>query len=62
MGVSGVGQSSWGPTIFALLPDENHAAEFVQQFRCGEEESDLKLSITPPNRGGAQIEVNDFEP
>ncbi len=28
-GVSGVGQSSWGPTLFALLPNEPAAEDFV---------------------------------
>jgi beta-ribofuranosylaminobenzene 5'-phosphate synthase len=33
LGVRGVGQSSWGPTVFALVPDSDTAMSLVQQFR-----------------------------
>ena len=32
-GISGVGQSSWGPTLFAFLPNEPAAEEFVAWCR-----------------------------
>ena len=32
-GVRGVGQSSWGPTVFAIVPDSDTALSLVQQFR-----------------------------
>ena len=57
LGVRGVGQSSWGPTLFALLRDEAVAGDFVdalsQQPNCGE----LEMSITAPNNTGARIEA-----
>jgi len=34
-GVSGVGQSSWGPTVFALARDEEHADWVETQLRAG---------------------------
>jgi beta-RFAP synthase len=57
MGVAGVGQSSWGPTLFAVLPGQAAAESFVQEFqqRCGKEP--LEWLITPPNNTGARIEV-----
>ncbi len=32
-GVRGVGQSSWGPTVFAVAPDSDAALSLVQRFR-----------------------------
>jgi predicted sugar kinase len=33
-GIQGVGQSSWGPTLFAFLADEGSAQDFIRWFRC----------------------------
>jgi beta-RFAP synthase len=57
LGVRGVGQSSWGPTLFALLPDETSAEDFVERFRRRAGSSDLDLLIAPPDDRGATIEV-----
>jgi beta-RFAP synthase len=59
LGIRGVGQSSWGPTLFALLPDEAAAVDFVDQFRRRPDAADQELSIAAPNRCGAQIEVSE---
>jgi predicted sugar kinase len=32
-GVRGVGQSSWGPTVFAIVPDSDTALSLVLRFR-----------------------------
>jgi beta-RFAP synthase len=32
-GIAGVGQSSWGPTLFAITEDEDRAANLVQRLR-----------------------------
>ncbi len=32
-GVSGVGQSSWGPTVFAITPDSDNAVSLAKAFR-----------------------------
>lgn len=59
LGVAGVGQSSWGPTLFALLPDEWQAREFIARLtaaltvRLGERE--VELSLARPNNAGASI-------
>ena len=59
LGVSGVGQSSWGPTLFALLPGEEQAQEFnarltaVLKAQPGDHE--VQLSIARPNNCGARI-------
>jgi beta-RFAP synthase len=33
LGVAGVGQSSWGPTLFCLLPSQADAEQFVPDFQ-----------------------------
>ena len=54
-GIEGVGQSSWGPTLYALLPDrqeaETAAAGLRKRFALSEEE----LRITRPRNHGASI-------
>jgi len=57
--VAGVGQSSWGPTLFALLPGQQQAEEFVArltaELQAPAEDLDVRLSITRPNNRGAEI-------
>jgi beta-ribofuranosylaminobenzene 5'-phosphate synthase len=61
LGVRGVGQSSWGPTIFALLPDHSAAEEFVATLRCQPSTDDLAILIAPPANGGATIRVQPHD-
>ena len=58
LGVRGVGQSSWGPTLFALLPDEAAAEAFVGQLRNRIGDEKLQLIISAPCNYGAQIQVD----
>ncbi len=55
MGVAGVGQSSWGPTVFALLPDasgyERLASGLSERFRS----EPLHVSLAAPDNRGARI-------
>jgi beta-RFAP synthase len=53
MGVRGVGQSSWGPTLFALLAGENEATDFVRQLRQRLETQCVQLVITSTTAAGA---------
>jgi beta-RFAP synthase len=57
-GAEGVGQSSWGPTLFALLPSEAAAKEF--EARLGASINDIRFSvhIAAANNRGAQITVS----
>ncbi len=57
LGVRGVGQSSWGPTIFAFCPDQNAAAELVARLRGLAEFSSANLTISAPCNEGARLEV-----
>lgn len=60
LGVRGVGQSSWGPTLFALLPDEASAADFLDGFRRETEGDDLELTVTAADSRGARIDVREL--
>lgn len=53
LGVRGVGQSSWGPTLFAILPDQAAAETFCARFRAATQ--DAELVITKANRAGRRI-------
>ena len=56
-GVRGVGQSSWGPTLFAILPDESQARDFVARMTANPACEDLQFAITAPNNCGAKLAV-----
>lgn len=55
-GVGGIAQSSWGPTLFAVLPDAKAASEFAtamrDQFACD-------TIITSAQNVGAQVSHDD---
>ncbi|WP_207396654.1 hypothetical protein [Bremerella alba] len=55
-GISGVGQSSWGPTIFGLCEDGRQAEALCTQLRERYSESQLQLEISRPNNRGVQLE------
>jgi beta-RFAP synthase len=59
LGVTGVGQSSWGPTLFALLPGERAAQEFVADLAARLAHDAVQLTITRPNNRGAEVIVYD---
>lgn len=52
-GILGVGQSSWGPTVFALAASETQANDFADQVRAFGE---CAVQITSPNNVGAIVE------
>ena len=56
-GVAGVGQSSWGPTGFAILPDAKSAAvlcrDAERRFGCRHES--LRFMVTRARNRGAEI-------
>jgi beta-RFAP synthase len=55
-GAAGVGQSSWGPTIFALLPGQVEAEQFVADLRKDKAAGELALWIAAPDNRGAVVE------
>jgi beta-RFAP synthase len=57
LGVVGVGQSSWGPTLFALLSDSQQAAAFTDELQRQSREP-LDIVVTPPSNSGALVTVS----
>jgi beta-RFAP synthase len=56
-GVRGVGQSSWGPTVFAILPNELQATSLVQ-WLTRDSAVRAAATISAPNNHGAQITLS----
>lgn len=56
-GATGVGQSSWGPTLFALQPSQCAAEEFATRLQQNSAGIALEIVISPPNNRGATITV-----
>jgi beta-RFAP synthase len=57
LGIRGVGQSSWGPTLFALVESEAAARALVEQLGQEPEARGKKYLITAPDAQGAQISI-----
>lgn len=57
LGIHGVGQSSWGPTLFALCRDEAAAADFRDRLLHASGDQDLETWISRPANRGARIHV-----
>lgn len=54
-GAAGVGQSSWGPTLFALLPNGDAAEEFGTRLRRSSQDITFRTLVTSANNRGAAI-------
>jgi beta-ribofuranosylaminobenzene 5'-phosphate synthase len=54
LGVRGVGQSSWGPTVFALCPTQNEAEDLVNLLRAASL-TDAKMFVAAPDNHGIQV-------
>jgi beta-ribofuranosylaminobenzene 5'-phosphate synthase len=54
-GVAGVGQSSWGPTVFAIVPTENDAVCLVKWLHGQSMARDSQITVAKPNNSGAFI-------
>ncbi|MCH5373045.1 MAG: hypothetical protein JJ992_03645 [Planctomycetes bacterium] len=57
MGIRGVGQSSWGPTLFAMLPDRATAETFRSRLAGELSSTEAQLVVTALNHGGARVLV-----
>ena len=56
-GVSGVGQSSWGPTVFAVVPHDAEAEKLAGSLRENSATTTHEILIAKPNNHGATITV-----
>jgi beta-ribofuranosylaminobenzene 5'-phosphate synthase len=54
-GIHGVGQSSWGPTVFAILPNDAEARELAEWLHKQKFASPQEITIAKPNNQGAMI-------
>ncbi len=60
LALTGIGQSSWGPTAFAFVPDAERAAEVVDQLEQNfDDDSAITFSICTPRNRGADIEITN---
>ena len=59
-GVAGVGQSSWGPTGFAILPDADSAGALCREAQqlFGTRYESLRFMVTRARNRGAELSVN----
>ena len=57
-GVTGVGQSSWGPTVFALCESESEAKELAERLRRYEGAENSTITIARPNNRGAIVKAS----
>ncbi|MBX9787626.1 MAG: hypothetical protein K2Y37_01805 [Pirellulales bacterium] len=55
LGAPGVAQSSWGPTLFALLPDQTTAERFAQRLAALPSGSTLTTTVAAAGNAGAQL-------
>jgi len=55
LGYTGVGQSSWGPTMFVATPTEQVARQMVDELKLLRHSDQLLLSVAAPNNRGACV-------
>lgn len=55
-GVKGVGQSSWGPTVFAIVANDAEAGQLVNWLRSVDVFRNLETTIALPRNSGAGVD------
>jgi beta-RFAP synthase len=55
-GVPGTGQSSWGPTVFAVTADDAEAAQLIDWVRGRSAGIEYEVVVARPNNCGALLE------
>jgi len=58
LGYPGAGQSSWGPTVFAVATDQAAADSLVAELRQQPAYHDYVFTVTKANNSGATVDVN----
>lgn len=62
-GIRGVGQSSWGPTLWIAVPDQGAAETLAAELRAEHESANVDVAIGVPSSTGAQVLSEDsFDP
>ena len=59
LGGEGVGQSSWGPTLFIVQPDQTSAEQLAQRLRAAWRGPPLDLIVAEPDNEGAVVQRAD---
>jgi beta-RFAP synthase len=54
-GIRGVGQTSWGPTLFAALPDEASAQDLLARLRDRPDARELEMTMAATDNRGALV-------
>lgn len=54
-GIAGVGQSSWGPTVFAVVANEAEADRLAHWLRSRDAKNQCEVTIAQPNNSGVVI-------
>jgi beta-RFAP synthase len=57
LGARAVGQSSWGPTVFAIVAGEPQAADLAAAIRERPRWADYELEVSAPDNQGAVVTV-----
>lgn len=60
LGIDGVGQSSWGPTLFAMTSDRTTAQSLVEQIRGSGLADECSVRIAVPQNQGASVSCTGF--
>lgn len=58
LGVRGVGQSSWGPTIYAICDSEANANAFTNDLRLQSGDDHCEIVIAAPDNHGARVSTD----
>jgi predicted sugar kinase len=56
IGLPGVGQTSWGPTVFALAVSQSHAEEKMMEITDRFE--DVEIIVSAPDNRGVEVVAN----
>ena len=59
LGYTGVGQSSWGPTVFVVTSDERSASSLVSRLQQHDDYQHYDFTIAPANNTGAAIQLTE---
>ena len=62
LGIAGVGQSSWGPTGFAIVGSQGEAERLVHELGAAGSAGRLKYLIARGRNEGAEISIEKAEP
>jgi beta-RFAP synthase len=57
-GIEGVGQTSWGPTLFVLCPSTAFARDLAAELSAAPAAADCEITVVAPLNRGATVKLN----